>query len=220
MAKWCVEDLIQEIDDLDKLAIARNGSQIIPRMVDQVKEKINAVNEISAGQLLAVTKVLAESSLNDSTKDILQNALDERSLASSSQCLLKVVTKAQTLGQVWNYLTTSEYSALVKAPLPTMVQILCGRLRKVGVKSMKEKTKKPTIAFLIHILVSRGEPAPLGPDVYKLSQYFTDAFTSHLQQPLVQGVATYPNTPEELGQVSCKKLFQTVFFPHLSGEGC
>ena len=212
MAKWCVDDLIQEIDDLDKLSIARKDSCIIPRLVDQIKEKINAVNEISAGQLLAVTQVLANSPLNDSIKDILQNALDERSLASSSQCLLKVVTKAQTLAQVWNYLTTSEYAELVKAPLPTMVQILCGRLRKVGVKSMKEKTKKPTVAFLIHILVSRGEPTPLGPDIYKLSQYFTDAFTSHMQQPLVQGVATYPNTPMELGEVSCQVFFQILIF--------
>ena len=210
MAKWCVEDLIQEIDDLDKLAMARNGSCIIPKMVDQFKEQINAVNEISAGQLLAVTQVLAKSSLSDSIKDTLQNTLDERSLSSSSQCLLKAVAIAQTLGQVWNYLTTSEYAELVKAPLPTMVQILCGRLRKVGVKSMKEKTKKPTVAFLIHILVSRGEPAPLGPDIYKLSQYFTDAFASHLQQPLVQGIATYPNTPMELGQVSCKVLNQLL----------
>lgn len=115
---------IQEIDDWDKLATARKGSCIIPRKVDETKEKINAVNEISSGQLLGVTAALTNSCLADSIKHSQQNGLDEKSLSCSCQCLLKVVTKAQTLAQIRNYLTESEYADLVRVPVPTMVQIL------------------------------------------------------------------------------------------------
>ena len=202
MSHWSVDDLIKEIQDLAKLSASRKDAKVVTKLADQIKYKIDGIQMITSSELLKASDAIAAASLTDTVKDSLQEALDTRSLETNNSTQ-KLVTKSQILKCIWNYLSVVEFSTLVQAPLPTMVQIICSRLRKVGLKSMKELTKKPAVQFMLHILVARGEPQPTAADVYKLAGYFKTAFDDHTQTALVPGLASYPTTPAELGQASC-----------------
>ena len=200
MALWSVDCLVKEIEELSSLALARPNAPIIGKFAIQIQEQIDGIQEITPSQLIAVTEVIAKSSLDGTVKDALQNALDVRSLTTHN-CVSKLVSKSQTLHCIWNYLSQDENEKIIKSPLPTMVQLVCTRLKRIGVKSMKEKTKKSIVAYFIYLLQCRGEPEPSSPEIYKLGKFLSDAFHSVPEAALVTGVAIYPTSPADLGQV-------------------
>lgn len=206
MSQWSVPDFIKEITDLNTLAKSRSSSTIVDRLAANLCTKIQSMDELTPSALVQLSEAISQTTLSDTIKDLLQNAFDEKSLSSSTGAL-KLVAKSQTLQCIWNYLSEKEYAELVHAPMPTMIQIVCARLKKVGIRSMKEKTKKPVVTFLIHMIVSRGEPEPSPAEVYKLNKLLYNAFQAKVQPPLTHPLATYPAGPHELGEDSCCSLF-------------
>ena len=200
MAKWTSSDFIKELQDISKLNEVRNGDAVISKLVGQLKEKMNHAGSITATTLIALPEAIAATSFGDDLKRSLQDKVDDLTLNNSNNGTLKVVSKGQMLKNIYNYLSVKEVEQIRTAPLPTAVQICCKRLKKIGLRSMKEVTKKPTCAYLIHLLIVRGEPQPTASEVYKLAEYFVNSFQLCQQKTLVAGVAVYPPTPAELGQ--------------------
>ena len=208
MAKWTSGDFIKELQDISRLNEARKGDAVVSKLVDQLKEKMNHAGNISATTLIQFSEAIAACSFGDGLKASLQEKVDDLTLNGDNNGTLKVVSKGQMLRNIYNYLSVSEVEQIRTAPLPTAVQICVQRLKKVGVKSMKEVTKKPTCAYLIHLLLVRGEPQPTAREVYKLAEYFATSFQQCQQKSLVAGVAVYPPTPAELGQDNLSKRFK------------
>lgn len=202
MSHWSVPDFIKEINDLNTLFKSRSNSTIVDRLAANLCTKIQSIDALTPSALVQLSEAISQTGLSDTTKDLLQNAFDEKSLSSSNGAL-QLVAKSQTLQCIWNYLSEKEYAEIVQAPLPAMMQIVCARLKKVGMRSMKEKTKKPVVTFLIHMMVSRGEPHPLPAEVYKMGQSLYDVFHAKVQPPLTQPLATYPAVPHDLGEDIC-----------------
>ena len=130
--------------------------------------------------------------------------LDNRAI-NSNESKLMLVTKPQKLTTIFNYLDQNEMALVKTSPLPTAVHIMCCRMKMLGITSLKEKTKKATVAFLIQLLVARGEARPTANEIYKLGQYLYDAFDCCIQAPLVPGLATYPSSPLQIGGVPWKQ---------------
>lgn len=200
MARWNAADLVKEINDLDVLNTARSGSAIIEKMASQIVGKIDQLPDISASQLIHISEGINASGLPESIKHLLLDSLDARALKCSNGCLT-TVAKSQTLTTVFNYLSQKEYAEVSSAPLPTMVHTICQRLKKCGVRSMKEKTKSSSIAFILHLMTQRGEARPPPVEVYNMGKYFANAFAACDQTGLAGGYGTYPSTPAELGDV-------------------
>lgn len=199
MAAWTLADIKQEILDLSKLNDSRPNDQIVSRMVAQVEKKLESAGAISASTLIGLSETITSTSLSDELKTSLQNKVDDLAM-SGSNGPLQLVARSQTLVTIYNYLSVSEFEKVQTSPLPVATQICCSRLRMIGIKSLKEKTKKSTLAFLLHLLQTRGEPMPTPAEVYKLSAYVAASFHENQVQPLVPGLATYPSTPAEIGQ--------------------
>ena len=198
MAHWTAEDVLREIVDLNQLFLVRKECDIVHKMMNQIQTKLQHACDISPSILVKLSTGLNNTSLPASMKDSLQAALDERAMSQTASTL-QLVAKPQTLTHIFNYLSKQDVAQMTNAPLPTMIQIICKRMKMCGMKAMKEKTKKPILAFLNHLVVGRGEP-PLTPlDIYKQGQNLSDAFTACVQEPLVPGVAVYPASPQELG---------------------
>lgn len=199
MAAWTLADIKKEILDLSKLNDSRPNDKIVARMVTQVERKLESAGAISATTLIDLSEIITSTSLSDELKRSLQSKVDDLAM-SGSNGPLQLVSKSQSLEAIYNYLSVSEFEKVQSSPLPVATQICCSRLRMIGIKSLKEKTKKSTLAFLLHLLQARGEPMPTPAEVYKLSAYVATSFHENKVQPLVPGLATYPSTPAEIGQ--------------------
>ena len=210
MSHWGIDDLVKEITDLAEIEQVRKGEELITRLVAQLSTKISYAGEISPSALLKLTQHLAATSLSDTIKRTLQSCLDERAM-SSCDGPLKLISKPQTMTSVWNYLDEDEAKDIATAPLPTMVNIVCNRMKKVGVKALKEKTKKATVAYLIQLLVTRGEAYPMPAEIYKLGEYLSNAFSACSQAALVSGLAVYPEFPKDVGGEPWMNSMVTVF---------
>lgn len=201
MASWTLADFKREIIDLSKINDNRPNDVIVTKMAAQVEKKLESAGAISATTLIDLSETIANTSLSDELKSSLQGKVDDLAM-NGSNGPLQLVTKAQSLVTIYNYLSATEFEKVQNAPLPLATQICCSRLRMVGIKSLKETTKKSTLAFLLHLLQARGEPMPTPAEVYKLSKYLATSFHDNQVQPLVPGLATYPATPAEIGQDS------------------
>ena len=126
------------------------------------------------------------------------DAVDERASVACAG-VLTVTTKQQSLVTIYNYLSKSELAVLQTCTQVDAVSVIATRLKKIGVKTMKETTKKGCVAFLVHLQLKQGLPMPLAPEIYRLAAYVAATFHSCQQTPLVAGYAIYPTTPAELG---------------------
>lgn len=90
---------------------------------------------------------------------------------------------------------------------------MVSRMKKCGLKSMKEKTKKHCAAFLVHLQEKQGHQVPTAGEFYKLAETVKVAFKASEQRPLVESLNRYPCTPQELGEDTCK--FSVLFISFL-----
>ena len=224
MAKWTVDDFIKEIKDLDRLNEARPDDAIIKRMAQQLENKIKCAGGggFNATVLIRLSEAISATSLQDDLKKSLQAIVDDVAMSATNNGMLQVTTKSQTVLHFHNYLSVSEAQAIQTAPLPHMVLLCCKRLRMIGVKSIKEKTKKAVLLYCIHVLVSRGEPQPTAAESYKLADYILRTFLGCAVPPRVEGIAVYPCSPQDIGSDTLAfisivfVLLWVLYYAHLS----
>lgn len=79
-------------------------------------------------------------------------------------------------------------------------EVLASRLRKLGVVSMKECTKKVSIAILVHFEVERTNTIPPGDSVYALAEHMLQALkVSSTTVPAdAKSLRRYPASPSQL----------------------
>ena len=197
MASWSCEDLVKEITDMEKLFTIRPEATFLQHLKQSLIAKLNAC-EMSPSLVLKLSTTLMESTLPDTLKLPLMDAVDERASVACAG-VLTVTTKQQSLVTIYNYLSKSELAFLQTCTQVDAVSVIATRLKKIGVKTMKETTKKGCVAFLVHLQLKQGLPMPLAPEIYRLAAYVAATFHSCQQTPLVAGYAIYPTTPAELG---------------------
>eukprot|EP00435_Cladocopium_sp_Y103_P001114 s3938_g1.t1 len=212
MAAWSVEDFLKEIEDLESLQKIRPTALAIPKLLDALEHKIKAIDSLTPSMLLKLTEKLEASSLPADLKSSLQNAVDEKAVAASAGAL-KLQAGSQILLSLWNYLSAKEWQMVQSAPYVEAVHVCVKRLKAVGVKSMKEQTKKHALALLLHLMIQRGEPKPPPMEVYKLGNYLHDSFTSCRQPSLVAGFLRYPEKPADLGDAFMQACYKGDDYP-------
>ena len=212
MAAWSVEDFLKEIEDLEALQKIRPGALALPKLLEALEHKIKAIESLTPSVLLKLTQKLEASSLPADLKSSLQNAVDEKAVGVSAGAL-KVQAGPQILLSLWNYLSAKEWHMVQSSPYVEAVHVCVKRLRAVGVKSMKEQTKKSALALLLHLMINRGEPKPPPMEVYKLGNYLHDSFMSCNQPSLVAGFLKYPERPADLGDDFMKACYQADDYP-------
>ena len=202
---WSVDDLIKEIDldDIGALHETRSNSKLLDQLKLQFLQKLEVAHSLSAGNIIKLTKSLGSSSLPAEWKKQIHDAIDVTAMRQQAGPL-KLGTAPQSMERVWNYMSKSESKALQNLRTTDAVSSTCMRLKAIGLRSMKEATKKNIVAFLVYLQLQQGKPMPPLQEIYTLSKYVHDAFIACTLIALVAGFAKYPSNPIDLGEESWK----------------
>ena len=196
---WSVDDLIKELHDIGALFQTRPESKFLDQLKLQFLQKLEGVDRMSAGNIIQLTKVLESSPLPADWKQQVQDAIDITAMRQQAGPL-KLGTAPQSMEHVWNYMSKSEGKAMQTLCTTDAVTSICMRLRAIGLRSMKETTKKNIVAFLVYLQLQQGKPMPPVQDLYNLSKYVHESFLACTQMAVVPGFAKYPSNPRDLGE--------------------
>ena len=61
MAKWGVQDVLKELEDIDKMARLRTASTVVQQLVSSLKQKIQGMGRLTASTLVSITSALDNS---------------------------------------------------------------------------------------------------------------------------------------------------------------
>ena len=220
MATWSHLDILKEVGDVAKfLQITRIASpnsiaagqtgchQMASAIIAALGNKIKALNSITAGMALEMYTAIQAAPLEDSNKAELTLAVD--AVVGDAMDGLKPSTAVhatpQSLVFLYNYLTQQDWDKLCSTSCSywDALQVVAARLRSIGVRSLKEDTKKAAVALIVHVGMDKSGSMPAYKMIYQLVQDFTKTHASCSNQhiPGVVPLATYPEHPA----VSCCK---------------
>ena len=191
MAKWGVQDVLKELEDIDRMARLRTASTVVQQLVSSLKQKIQGMGRLTASTLVSITSALDNTVLSARVKEEISELLEQQ-VAGQGHSALKLQIQPQALNTVWNYVSASEWKQLQSCNSTDAVQILVRRLKASGLKSLKESTKKSGVALVVRLALQRGEAKPPAQEIYKLSMSFADSFHASTQAALVGWPHTVP----------------------------
>ena len=170
MAQWCARDFIAELSSIEKLVSMRPSSDIQPKLVTQLRDRL-VHSRWTADELCSMVQSVGACSLSDISKDTLLKALDDAAcptLASQSQ--VKLTSKPQTLVQIFNYLSKQDWTRMASSSSWDSTVIMSERLKRCGLTSLKEETKKWATAVILNLQVQRSSVTLTYDQVYYLAE--------------------------------------------------
>ena len=198
MGHWSIGDFAKELSDIEQLYQIRNESSLVLELVNQLCLKLQSLHQPGPAFALAMFKNIEAAQLPEGLKSKLVLQV-EKSCSESSAGPLRVNCAPQSMPAPWNYMSTSEWAKLLQVSTMEAVQVIVARMRKAGIKSLKEDTKKGIVSMLIYLETAKSKPVPPPGEIYQLAIYVKDSFLACGQEALVAGLATYPQRPTDVG---------------------
>lgn len=200
MAFWHVDDLEKEISDMEIISTRNRGSELLPRMKDALKCKVDGIQNLSPSSFVKLCDAVAKSNLPSEIKKELEDCLEAKA-AASIQGPTRLQTMPQSMTLPFNYLSHSEWQQLQSGYSKVdSTSIVIKRVKRCGLKSIKEDTKKSITALLVCLQINAGHPFPSTQDMYDLAGFVHDTFMACVVQPLHAGLAKYPPSPYDIGE--------------------
>ena len=155
--QWKVDDLVQEIEHLEKLEANDKGKNIMSRMMDSLEQKMKCL-PMTPSIILKMIETIDGSQLTAERKDKLLSVLDTLSGPSSN---MRLTAAQQGIGSLSMYLSTSDWGKLQKATMTRdVLDTLVHRLKALGLVSLKEDVKAQAMGLLLHWMETKGIVAP------------------------------------------------------------
>lgn len=218
MTSWTLEAFMQELEATEKLLKVR--PELADKLCSSLQCKLTGM-KATAADLVQLYSHLAQSLLPESWLDQLRTSLDQ--LCGTPDTALKATIQPQQCDSLSNYLTSSEWAQVEKGSLWEGAATLAAVLKKLGLQSLKESTKKVATGILLVFELRRSKKLPCYNAIYSLQQHVSASFAS-CQVKAVPGVAplaNYPCEPEALGSEWMGKVFpaeqpEKRFLPELA----
>ena len=201
-----VADFIKEISDLEQLQAIRPCQVMATSLLEAACKRFHLQCQATSADLIDLYKAVDKCSLDSSLKQVVLKTVDEKMLISSSET--KPLGQHQVLASLCNYLTGKDWELLTSGSQWDGVLCIVKRLRTIGLKVMREETKKCATALLVQCQVWKEGSLPSYDHIYKLSQHVQQAFNSSQQVAAVSGCAKYPDQPELMGSQWMKKAYE------------
>lgn len=208
MSSWHVDDLAKEIADMEVIYARSKGSELLPRMKDALKSKVEGIQALSPSSFVRLCDAVGKSSLPSEIKKELEDCLEAKA-ATSIQGPTRLQTMPQSMTMPFSYLSQSEWKQLeVAYNKVDFTNIIIKRIKACGLKSIKEDTKKGITTFLVCLQMKDGHPLPSKQEMYDLAGFVHDTFMACVAQPLHAGLARYPPSPYDIGEAqgSCLNI--------------
>ena len=188
-------------------------SPLAQSLTSALKGKLQASKELSVHGLTQFMEACKCSSLPDKVKNDLLQASEQVAMNLSTGPQAGPASRMQHVPQellnVPSYLSANDWKHLEAVDMHNGVQTLVHRLKTVGVRSLKETTKKACTATLVLLEMSKGKPLPPYDTIYKLSQVFQQSFLSSdtMAPQGVPSLCKYPANAGDLGEQVLEKIY-------------
>lgn len=180
----------------------------ISNIMKKLANKIQASGTWSTHGSLELLEALKASKIPDSHKQGLCQLAEEKIVGSDSGTPMALQKKQQSLAAPWNYMSGREWAALQNLTMHEMISLGIQRLKKIGVKSMKEDpTKKYLCVMVLHLYMKGGKQLPRPHQILNLVETIAQVFDHERQEALWPGVTQYPINPFDLGDDFIKAAY-------------
>ena len=204
--KWTAEDFCHELQHVANLLVKRPNSQMGEACLVSLKQRLTNVTDMTASTLSALYDKVEAAELPQNIKDDILQTMD--SLSVSTESNLQLETKASSLHCLPPYLTTADWKALSQCHVLDAMRIISERMEKLGIKSMKEETKKTAVATLLHLHVTvHKNPLPCAWTIYGMVVDLAQVFNHTEVGQSVPGLKMYPSSPSQLAKDWLKKAY-------------
>ena len=196
---WNGTDFVKELGDIEKLLALNPNKGLQEGLVKALLTKCDH-SQLAAGDYVAMLEKVDHSTLSDELKATLKDSLLLRaSTGTTNEGSSAIVKTPQTLVNIPAYLTRAEMTEVVSGNLYDVPHIIIKRLSALGVKSLKETTKRAAIALIVQSIMWHGKSRPSADEIYGLAQQFGLLFGAHKASGcMVSGLKTYPHLPTDL----------------------
>ena len=197
---WKVEDYVQELHHLEKLAQCHPESKLVQTLATSLCAKLKASQQWTSSTIIQVLEKLDQANLPNDLKKAIQDAIDQIGLADGS--LVKTVIAGQHIDGFCHYLSKEDWTRMEQAPANTVhtMSIVASRLRLMGFVSLKEATKVEAMSVVFFCLIHKGQqPQPSPQTRYALVDEFVSVF-GKTPSGTVPSLNRYPANPAELGK--------------------
>ena len=205
--QWSSEDFCNELEHVSQLLENRPGSQVGQAAMATLKQRLHAVSTWTPSALSELYRKVTDANLPDALKEDMMNEMD--GLTAGNQSGLQLSMKPQSLPNLTPYLTNDDWIALEQGNTVDNSRVICERLASLGIKSMKEDTKREAVALLLHILVNVQKQALPGPwEIYYLVKGLVKVF-GYVQPNELTGYRAYPPNPNQLSAAFRDRVYGT-----------
>ena len=212
MAKWCFSDVLNESSDTSSLLTKRSSvkDSMKTKLLKNVLFKLESLGSLTATEAIRMEEHLKSVSLPADMQEAISDTVDSMlGEADQHQATTVVSLKPQTLVHLSMFLTGPDWAVLEDSSCGwwTKEKLLVDRLKKLGFRSMSEKTVGASVALLACTLTSCPPESELHKISVEMKACFqtTEACPAHL--PIV---IKYPEHPSKLPQ----KLYDHSYKEH------
>ena len=188
------------------LLTKRPNSQVGQAAMQSLKQRLTSVHDLTASGLSVLYDKVEAAELPAEMKDEIMETMDNLSL--QQETALEVSAKPSSLHNLPPYLTTLDWQKLEQSHLLDNMRIICERLKKLGIKKLKEDTKKTAIALLLHLHVTvHKHSLPCPWRIYGLADDFVQCFAHIEVGTTVAPLRLYPTSPTGLKKEWIKQSY-------------
>ena len=208
---WKPADVQHEVTSVCLLLQARpNAKDMAEGLGSQLLHKLNGLAIVSPSELVQLYDVVKGSALPQELKDTLVAALDKKALGvNDNQSSTKTTQGQQQCDTLHHYFTEEEHKQLATLSPYQGADVIAGRLKMLGFRSLKESTKGVATGILLWYHESRGGQR-YSPDAsYDLVGKVHSSFLG-----CTVGIPTgapslvvYPSHPRELSQTHLQAAY-------------
>ena len=206
---WSSEDFMSELEDVAKLVKLSNGSTLHDSLVGALVKKLHNTSNFMPSDFVNCVEAVEKSSLPDEQKKKLSEAVVAKAAAANEEQGNKTVRNPQTLTNMPAYMTKDELNTLMTKDINMAAVTIVQRLRRLGMTSMKEDTKRAAVALEVQAYIWQGLPRPTPDEIYAKAQNLSRLFLNDSTTSPVAPVKVYPSLPTDLGEEWLKKVYDT-----------
>jgi len=165
---------------------------------------LHASDPLSPSQLTELYETVEASDLPSELKHEMMESVDAMQSSTSTS---RLVPKGTSFAHLSAYLNSEDWKRLKEGNTLDGQAILVHRLQSLGVRSLKETTKKTCVALLVYLHMQKGNPMPDAWTLYGLVNDIAKSFLNYKLQPKIGTQASYPYNPQDLGADKLEKVY-------------
>ena len=205
MTSWSLNAWLEELRATEGLVKVR--PELAPKVLPMLVEKLKLFKP-TPSDMVQLYQAFQTSTLPNDWTSKFESTLDSLHSQESTALAAKVVP--QQCDNLCNYLTAKDWSKIEAGSLWEGAAILAERLKSLGLRSLKESTKKVATSILCVFELRRTKKLPPYACIYQLQAHLGNSFKacSQTAAPGVPPLASYPCRPEDLGEAFLEKAYQ------------